>query len=151
MISLAKNKKVFNTKVVFLSLVAAIFMVVLGAVFSIITGYKAKEHEVLLQLFVWFVDIVISYSLSWLIFKWGKNQVKYLNWIAWGLSIIICTILVIAISGTFELLFVSIISAIIPLGGYLIDLIKKNYYNVKVQRSSKKDNKTTEYKKKHTK
>ena len=116
MISLAKNKKVFNTKVVFLSLVAAIFMVVLGAVFSIITGYKAKEHEVLLQLFVWFVDIVISYSLSWLIFKWGKNQVKYLNWIAWGLSIIICTILVIAISGTFELLFVSIISAIIPLG-----------------------------------
>ena len=126
-------------------------MVVLGAAFSIIAGYKAKEHEVLLQLFVWFVDIVISYSLSWLIFKRGENRIAYLNWIAWGLSIIICTILVVLISGTFELLFVSTVSATIPLGGYLISLMKKNYYSVKAQQSSKTNNKVTKRKKKHTK
>ena len=108
-------------------------MVVLGALFSGVTGYEAKEQELVIQLFVWSVDIVLSYTLSWLIFTWGKRRIKYLNWIAWGLSIIICTVLVIVITGTFELSFVSIVSAIIPLGGYIIALLKKNYYREKVK------------------
>ena len=112
---------------------AAVFMVVLGALFSGVTGYEAKEQELVIQLFVWSVDIVLSYTLSWLIFTWGKRRIKYLNWIAWGLSIIICTVLVIVITGTFELSFVSIVSAIIPLGGYIIALLKKNYYREKVK------------------
>lgn len=119
---------------------AAVFMVVLGALFSAITGYEAKEQELIIQLFVWSVDIVLSYTLSWLILTWGKPRIKYINWIAWGLSIIICTVLVILITGTFELSFVSIVSAIIPLGGYIIVLLKKNYYRVKVK--EEKENET---------
>lgn len=119
---------------------AAVFMVIFGALFSGITGYDAKEQELVIQLFVWTLDIVLSYTLSWLIFTWGKRRSKYVNWIAWGLSIIICTILVIVITGTFELGFVSMMSAIIPLGGYIIALLKKNYYRVKVK--EEKENET---------
>lgn len=115
-------------------------MVIFGALFSGITGYDAKEQELVIQLFVWTLDIVLSYTLSWLIFTWGKRRSKYVNWIAWGLSIIICTILVIVITGTFELGFVSMMSAIIPLGGYIIALLKKNYYRVKVK--EEKENET---------
>lgn len=113
---------------------AAVFMVVFGALFSSVTGYEAKEQELIIQLFVWTLDIVLSYTLSWLIFTWGKRRIKYINWIAWGLSIIICTVLVIVITGTFELGFVSMMSAIIPLGGYIIALLKKNYYREKVKK-----------------
>lgn len=119
---------------------AAVFMVIFGALFSGITGYDAKEQELVIQLFVWTLDIVLSYTLSWLFFTWGKRRIKYVNWIAWGLSIIICTILVIVITGTFELGFVSMMSAIIPLGGYIIALLKKNYYRVKVK--EEKENET---------
>ena len=119
---------------------AAVFMVIFGALFSGITGYDAKEQELVIQLFVWTLDIVLSYTLSWLIFTWWKRRIKYVNWIAWGLSIIICTILVIVITGTFELGFVSMMSAIIPLGWYIIALLKKNYYMVKVK--EEKENET---------
>lgn len=137
---MAKTKKKFNIKVLFLAIIAAVFMVVFGALFSSVTGYEAKEQELIIQLFVWSVDIVLSYTLSWLILTWGKPRIKYINWIAWGLSIILCTILVIVITGTFELGFVSMISAIIPLGGYIIALLKKNYYRVKVK--EEKENET---------
>lgn len=119
---------------------AAVFMVIFGALFSSVTGYEAKEQELIIKLFVWTLDIVLSYTFSWLIFTWGKRRIKYINWIAWGLSIIICTILVIVITGTFELGFVSMMSAIIPLGGYIIALLKKNYYRVKVK--EEKENET---------
>ena len=115
-------------------------MVVLGALFSGVTGYEAKEQELIIQLVVWSVDIVLSYTLSWLIFTWGKRRIKYINWIAWGLSIIICAILVIVITETFELGFVSVVSAIIPLGGHIINLLKNNYYRVKVK--EEKENET---------
>ena len=108
-------------------------MVIFGAFFSGVTGYEAKEQELIIQLFVWSVDIALSYTLSWLIFTWGKRRIRYINWTAWGLSIIICTVLVIVITGTFELGFVSVVSAIIPLGGYIIALLKKNYYKEKVE------------------
>lgn len=130
---MAKTKKKFNIKVLFLAITAAVFMVVFGALFSGATGYEAKEQELVIQLFAWIVDIVLSYTLSWLIFTWGKRRIKYINWIAWGLSIIICTVLLIVITGTFELGFVSMVSAIIPLGGYIIALLKKNYYKEKVK------------------
>ena len=42
---MAKTKKKFNIKVLFLAIMAAVFMVVLGAFFSAITGYEAKEQE----------------------------------------------------------------------------------------------------------
>ena len=58
---------------------------------------------------------------------------KYINWIAWGLSIIICTFLVIVITETFELAFVSIVSSVIPLGGYVVSLLKKNFYREKIK------------------
>ena len=137
---MAKTKKKFNIKVLFLAISAAVFMVIFGALFSSVTGYEAKEQELIIQLFVWSVDIVLSYTLSWLILTWGKRRIKYINWIAWGLSIIICTILVIVITGIFELGFVSMMSAIIPLGGYIIALLKKNYYRVKVK--EEKENET---------
>ena len=113
---MAKTKKKFNMKILMLAIIAAIFMVVLGAIFSLLTGYNAKEHDLMVQLLIWSVDIILSYTLSWLIFTWGKRRVKYINWIAWGLSIIICTFLVIVITETFELAFVSIVSSVIPLG-----------------------------------
>ena len=103
-------------------------MVILGAIFSLFTGYDAKEHDLIVQLLVWSVDIILSYTLSWLIFTWGKRRVKYINWIAWGLSILICTLIVIVITETFELAFVSMVTAVIPLGGYVIALLKKNFY-----------------------
>ena len=137
---MGKTKKKFNTKVLFLAISAAVFLVIFGALFSSVTGYEAKEQELIIQLVVWSVDIVLSYTLSWLIFTWGKRRIKYINWIAWGLSIIICTILVIVITGTFELGFASMMSAIIPLGGYIIALLKKNYYRVKVK--EEKENET---------
>lgn len=137
---MGKTKKKLNIKVLFLAISAAVFMVIFGALFSSVTGYEAKEQELIIQLFVWTLDIVLSYTLSWLIFTWGKRRIKYVNWIAWGLSIIICTILVIVITGTFELGFVSMMSAIIPLGGYIIALLKKNYYRVKVK--EEKENET---------
>ena len=137
---MGKTKKKLNIKVLFLAISAAVFMVIFGALFSGITGYDAKEQELVIQLFVWTLDIVLSYTLSWLIFTWGKRRIKYVNWIAWGLSIIICTILVIVITGTFELGFVSMMSAIIPLGGYIIALLKKKYYRVKVK--EEKENET---------
>lgn len=111
-----------------MAIIAAIFMVVLGAIFSLVTGYDAKERDLMAQLVVWSVDVILSYTLSWLIFAWGKCRVKYINWIAWGLSILICTLLVIAITETFDLIFVAVVTAVIPLGGYLVALLKKNYY-----------------------
>ena len=125
---MAKNKKKFNIKILLLAIIAAIFMVVLGAIFSLITGYDAKERDLMAQLVVWSVDVILSYTLSWLIFAWGKCRVKYINWIAWGLCILICTLLVIAITETFDLIFVAVVTAVIPFGGYLVALLKKNYY-----------------------
>ena len=113
---MAKNKKKFNIKILLLAIIAAIFMVVLGAIFSLVTGYDAKERDLMAQLVVWSVDVILSYTLSWLIFAWGKCRVKYINWIAWGLSILICTLLVIAITETFDLIFVAVVTAVIPLG-----------------------------------
>ncbi len=74
--------------------------------------------------------------------------VEYTNWVSWGLSIIVCTILVILICETFDLVFVATISTIVPLGGYLVHLIKKNYSNDKTQQSSKSNNKVNDAKKK---
>ena len=130
---MAKTKKKFNMKILMLAIIAAIFMVVLGAIFSLLTGYNAKEQDLMVQLLIWSVDIILSYTLSWLIFTWGKRRVKYINWIAWGLSIIICTFLVIVITETFELAFVSIVSSVIPLGGYVVSLLKKNFYREKIK------------------
>lgn len=146
-----KNKKVFNIKALFLSLTAALFTVIFGTIFSGLTGYKAKEQELLCQLLVWSADIVLSYSLSWVIFCGGKNRIKYTYWVSWGLSIIICTILVILICETFELVFVATISTTVPLGGYLVNLIKKNYANDKTQGSSKPNNKVNDAKKNKSK
>ena len=131
---MVKTKKKFDIKILLLAIIAAIFMVVLGAIFSLLTGYNAKEQDLMVQLLIWSVDIILSYTLSWLIFTWGKRRVKYIHWIAWGLSIIICTFLVIVITGTFELAFVSMVTAVIPFGGYIIALIKKNFYREKTKK-----------------
>ena len=130
---MVKTKKKFNIKILLLAIIAAIFMVILGAIFSLFTGYDAKEQDLLVQLLLWSIDIILSYTLSWLIFTWGKRRVKYINWIAWGLSILICTLFVIVITETFELAFVSIVSAVIPLGGYIVALLKKNFYREKIK------------------
>lgn len=128
---MAKIKKKFNIKILLLSIVAAILMVAFGAIFSLLTGYEAKEQDLIVQLLVWSGNIILSYTLSWLIFTWGKRRVKYMNGIAWGLSILICTLLVIATTETFDLVFVAVVTAVIPLGGYVVSLLKKNFYREK--------------------
>ena len=131
---MAKNKivKKFNYKVLFLAIFAGVFMVVLGAAFSFITGYDANDNILIIQCLVWIIDIVISYSISWLIFTWGKRKIIFFDWIAWGLSILICMVIITFLLGTFEVAFIStVFSMIIPIIGGIITLLKKNTYTTK--------------------
>lgn len=107
-------------------------MVALGTAFSFITGYEANDNILIVQCLVWAIDIIVSYLISWLIFTWGKIRIKFFDWIAWGLSILICMVIIVFLLGTIEIAFISVtFSMIIPVIGGMVALLKKNKCTIK--------------------
>ena len=124
MISLGKNKKEI-IKTIFLSIVSATFMVGFGGLFSLITGYQAQEQQVVVQALVWLCDITLSYTIAWLFFRIGKTHIPYFSWLAWGLSVVICVVLVALITNSIEVAFISCFSFVVSISGNVYYLIKK--------------------------
>lgn len=106
-------------------LCSAVLTIIIGTLFSLFTGYKALEVHLILRLFVWLVNIAVSYCLSVLIFKKCKN-VKLFNKISIMLSIIASAILVALISSDLECLYLTTLSILFALWEMIEYFIKKN-------------------------
>ncbi len=45
-------------------LFTTIFIIVIGTLFSLLTGYKSNDYPIILRIAVWSIDILISWSIS---------------------------------------------------------------------------------------
>jgi hypothetical protein len=58
-----------------------IFIVVLGTLFSLLTGYKANNHVIIIRLVVWMLNLIISWLLSTSILKiFLRKKVSYFSY-----------------------------------------------------------------------
>jgi hypothetical protein len=104
---------------------SAVVSIVLGTLFSFITGYKSADIHLVLRLFVWIINITISYSLTFLMFK-KINCVKFLNKISIIISIVASVILVVILSGDLECLYLTTLIAIFGIWEIIDHFINKN-------------------------
>ena len=106
-------------------LCSAVLTIIIGTLFSLLTGYKALEVHLILRLFVWLVNIAVSYCLSVLIFKKCKS-VKLLNKLSIILSIITSVILVAVIASDLQCLYLITLTTLFGLWEMIEYFIKKN-------------------------
>jgi len=58
-----------------------IFIIVLGTLFSLLTGYKANDHVIIIRLVVWMLNLIMSWLFSTSILKiFLRKKVSYFSY-----------------------------------------------------------------------
>ena len=106
-------------------LCSAVLTIIIGTLFSLLTGFKANEFHLIVKLFVWLVNISISYFLIALCFIKCK-KVRLLNKKSIMLTIIFSAILVAIIANDLECLYLTTLTILFGLWEMIEYFIKKN-------------------------
>lgn len=119
-------------KILIVSIIAGIISIILGIFLGFIFGLfklKMSDFHLIFQILIWMINVFISYSISYLIGKLYKVKFSFFNLLSLFLSYTISVIMVILISGNFDLLYVTTYLSIVSLGTIICSLFK--YYKSK--------------------
>lgn len=98
------------------AIIAAVFSIIFGTLIGLIDFDFSSLHLVVMGL-IWITNVLVSYSISYLIGLLFKVKFKFFSPIAMALSYTASVIAVILISGTFDYLYVtSYLSAVTIIG-----------------------------------
>lgn len=114
---------------ILIAVFAALLTIVIGIVFSLLTGYKAKDQHLAIKLSVWILNTFISYSIVYLIasiFRKLKTiKRKFFDWVTLILTYGFSVVIVIALSGSFEYEYVVTFIAIAGIIGIIGGILKR--------------------------
>lgn len=120
------NERKLNYKQFLIPLVSVALTFGISFVLAFMSEYPIIKNYTLFQCLVWSTIITAAYTLSWLLFRIGKNKIPYLDTFTWLLSALLCVLLVMKMTDSFEVALIAVYFLLAQIIVYIIKNIKEN-------------------------